>query len=80
MVESVNKADAVGLEVEEKRDDGGGVHDYGPGEADKYVAYLELMGSIAAYVRRELVRLEKLSDEEILRKGGIGREGEGIRS
>lgn len=77
-VESVKKLDNVGLEVEEKRDDGSGVHDYSPEDADKYVAYPELMETLVSYVRRELVRLERLSDDEITGSGGIGREGEGV--
>lgn len=77
-VESVKKLDDVGLEVEERRDDGSGVHDYSPEEADKYVAYPELMETVVSYVRRELVRLERLSDEEVAGSGRIGRESEGI--
>ena len=54
------------------------MHNYNPEEADKYVAYPELMESTVAYARRELVRLERLGDCEMLWKGGIGQEGEGI--
>ena len=54
------------------------MHNYNPEEADKYVAYPELMESTVAYARRELVRLERLGDCQMLWKGGIGREGEGI--
>ncbi|KAH8092241.1 hypothetical protein BXZ70DRAFT_876111, partial [Cristinia sonorae] len=64
-VESVKKVDDVGLEVEERRDDGSGVSDHFPEEADKYVAYPELMECVVSYVRRELGRLERLSDEEV---------------
>ncbi|EPS97892.1 hypothetical protein FOMPIDRAFT_16300, partial [Fomitopsis schrenkii] len=64
-VEKVKKIDERGLEVEEARDDGSGVHDYAPNEADKYVAYPELMAALVAYLRRELVRLESIPDESV---------------
>ncbi|TFK62251.1 hypothetical protein BDN72DRAFT_804284 [Pluteus cervinus] len=51
---------------EEMKDDGSGVHDFPPEESDKYLAYPELMLTIVSYVRRELVRLEAVSDEEII--------------
>ncbi|KAK2467540.1 hypothetical protein APHAL10511_000395 [Amanita phalloides] len=51
---------------EELKDDGSGVHDFPPNEADKYVEYPELMLYLVGYVRRELARLEKVSDEEIM--------------
>ena len=68
-VEKVAKIDKIGLETEEARDDGSGVHDFAPDEAGKYVQYPELMADIVRYVRRELVRLEKTPDEQIT-KGG----------
>jgi len=69
-----------GLEQEESKDDGSGVHDYPPDQLDQYVKYPELMVDIIAYVRRELKRLEAISDEEIIGqvKGGLGKESEGI--
>ena len=77
-VEKVKKIDERGLEVEEARDDGSGVHDYAPNEADKYVAYPELMATLVAYLRRELVRLENIPDEAIIGPGVAGREIEGV--
>lgn len=56
----------VDFEKEAATDDGSGVHDFPPEEADKYLAFPELMLEVVQYVRRELVRLEGLSDEEIL--------------
>ncbi|KAI0357314.1 hypothetical protein OH77DRAFT_1451631 [Trametes cingulata] len=67
-----------GLEAEERRDDGSGVHDFPPAEADKYVAYPETMATLVEYVRRELVRLERLPDEAFLGKGEIGTESHGL--
>jgi len=77
-VEKVKKLEERGLEAEEARDDGSGVHDYAPHEADKYVAYPELMAAIVAYIRRELVRLEKIPDEIIMGPGVTGREGDDV--
>lgn len=65
-VEKVSKIDAKGLEAEEARDDGSGVHDFAPNEAGKYVEYPELMADIVRYIRRELVRLEKIPDAQIM--------------
>lgn len=56
----------IDIEKEETRDDGSGVHDFPPVEMDKYVRYPELMFDIVSYVRRELVRLEKVSDHDIM--------------
>ncbi|KAF8637500.1 hypothetical protein AX17_002785 [Amanita inopinata Kibby_2008] len=56
----------VDFAMEETKDDGSGVHDFPPHEADKYVEYPELMLEIVGYVRRELARLEQLSDEDII--------------
>ncbi|KAI0915371.1 hypothetical protein AcV5_003862 [Taiwanofungus camphoratus] len=78
-VEKVKKIDERGLEVEEARDDGSGVHDYAPDEADKYVAYPELMAALVAYARRELVRLQKIPDEVIMGPTIAGREAEGVK-
>ncbi|KAF5380045.1 hypothetical protein D9615_006153 [Tricholomella constricta] len=68
--EVVNVA-KVDVAAEETRDDGSGVHDFSPEEADLYLEYPQLMLDMVAYVRRELVRLERLSDEEIM-KGPLG--------
>ncbi|OBZ72792.1 Protein CBP3, mitochondrial, partial [Grifola frondosa] len=77
-VEKVEKIEKVGLEVEEARDDGSGVHDYLPAEADKYVAYPELMTTLVEYIRRELRRLEAIPDDVIVGKGVLGTESEGL--
>ncbi len=63
LVENIEKID---FEKEAHRDDGSGVHDYAPSEADKYVKYPDLMLDVVTYLRRELVRLENISDEEIM--------------
>ncbi|SJL06591.1 uncharacterized protein ARMOST_09933 [Armillaria ostoyae] len=63
LVENIEKID---FEKEAHRDDGSGVHDYAPFEADKYVKYPDLMLDVVTYLRRELVRLENISDEEIM--------------
>ncbi|KAH9850533.1 hypothetical protein C2E23DRAFT_835582 [Lenzites betulinus] len=67
-----------GLEAEERRDDGSGVHDYPPSQADRYVAYPERMAAVVEYIRRELVRLEQISDADILGQGVIGTESLGL--
>lgn len=77
-VESVKKIDEEGLEKAEARDDGSGVHDYAPEEADKYVKYPELMEEIVVYVRMELKRLEGLKDEEVMGPMVMGKEMSGI--
>ncbi|KAJ3506706.1 hypothetical protein NLJ89_g6720 [Agrocybe chaxingu] len=56
----------VDLEKEERTDDGSGVHDFPPEEVDKYLAYPETMLTLVRYIRCELVRLAKVSDEDIL--------------
>ena len=63
--EVVNVA-KIDLDKEELKDDGSGVHDFLPEEADKYVKFPELMLELVEYVRRELARLEKVTDEEIM--------------
>ncbi|KAG6867515.1 hypothetical protein C0993_001778 [Termitomyces sp. T159_Od127] len=63
--EVVNVA-KVDMAKEERHDDGSGVHDFAPEDADLYLEYPQLMLDIVSYVRRELVRLEKLSDEQIM--------------
>ena len=42
-------------------------------------AYPELMAAITEYVRRELVRLQNISDEEIIGLGEFGTESEGLQ-
>lgn len=69
-IDKVSKLDKEGLEAEEARDDGSGVHDFVPTEAGLYVEYPELMADIIAYCRRELVRLEKIPDEIVMGKAG----------
>jgi len=63
--EVVNVA-KIDLEKEETKDDGSGVHDFVPEEVDKYLSYPQVMLDLVGYIRRELVRLEKVTDEEIL--------------
>ena len=63
--EVVNVA-KVDLEKESTTDDDSGVHDFPPSEVDKYLTYPEVMMDLTAYVRRELARLEKVSDEDIM--------------
>ncbi|KAI8976328.1 hypothetical protein BD414DRAFT_496587 [Trametes punicea] len=80
-VEKLSKIEKKGgLEAEERRDDGSGVHDFPPSEVDKYVAYPETMATVVEYVRRELVRLEGIPDEVFLGKGEIGTEKHGLES
>jgi cytochrome b pre-mRNA-processing protein 3 len=62
----INKLEKMNVEEEELKDDGSGVHDFPPDEADKYLAYPELMLDLVQYVRRELARLDKLTDEQIV--------------
>ncbi|KAI0341161.1 hypothetical protein BDW22DRAFT_1333293 [Trametopsis cervina] len=69
-IEKVSALDKKGLETEEARDDGSGVHDFAPGEAGLYVDFPELMADIVQYVRKELVRLEGISDEQLQGKSG----------
>ncbi|PIL26877.1 hypothetical protein GSI_11057 [Ganoderma sinense ZZ0214-1] len=77
-VDKVEAIEKTGYEVEEARDDGSGVHDYPPAEVDKYVRYPELMATVVEYVRRELVRLESVSDEEIIGMQELGTESRGL--
>ncbi|RDB18650.1 CBP3-like protein [Hypsizygus marmoreus] len=56
----------VDFEKEETRDDGSGVHDFAPEEADLYVRYPELMLDVVRYVRREIGRLEGVSDRDVM--------------
>ena len=56
----------VDIEKEETKDDGSGVHDFSPEEVDKYLTYPQVMLDVVAYLRREIARLDKVSDEAIL--------------
>jgi len=68
-----------GFESEEEKDDNSGVADYTKDQLDKYVLYPELMVDIAAYIHRELKRLEGISDEDVLGiSKELGREGKGV--
>ena len=69
-IDKVSELDKKGLEAEESRDDGSGVHDFSPDEAGLYVQYPELMADIVRYMRKELARLEDISDSQILGKNG----------
>lgn len=63
---TIHDVDKMDLPEEEAKDDGSGVHDFYPEEADNYLAYPELMLDLVAYVRRELSRLDKLTDEQMM--------------
>lgn len=63
---------------EELRDDGSGVHDFGPEERDAYVRFPETMLVLTAYVHTEVARLAAISDEKIMGAGAMGREAEGV--
>ena len=63
--EVVNVA-KVDIEKEETKDDGSGVHDFSPEEVDNYLTYPQVMLDVVAYLRREIARLDKVSDEAIL--------------
>lgn len=66
-------------EREERRDDGSGVHDFGPEERDAYVQFPETMLVLTAYVRGEIARLAAVSDEKVMGTGAaLGREAEGV--
>ncbi|KAI0293608.1 hypothetical protein BC826DRAFT_1105033 [Russula brevipes] len=47
---------------EERRDDGSGVHDFGPEERDAYVRFPETMLVLTAYVRGEVARLAAIPE------------------
>jgi cytochrome b pre-mRNA-processing protein 3 len=64
---------------EEMRDDGSGVHDFGPEERDAYVRFPETMLVLTTYVRAEVARLATIPDEKIMRTGvALGQEAEGV--
>lgn len=56
----------------EETDDGSGVYDFVGEEVVLYVRYPELMYALTKYIRRELVRLEDISDDQILKGEGVG--------
>ncbi|KAI0306237.1 hypothetical protein B0F90DRAFT_1623146 [Multifurca ochricompacta] len=63
------------------RDDGSGVHDFGPEERDAYVKFPETMLVLTAYARGEVARLAEVSDEKIMGAGAaLGREAEGVEA
>jgi cytochrome b pre-mRNA-processing protein 3 len=64
---AIKQIEKVGLETEEARDDGSGVYDFPPDQADKYVQYPQTILDVVEYMRRELVRLESVSDETFMR-------------
>jgi len=57
----------------ETTDDESGVHDFSGDEVDYYVQYPELMLTLTQYVRRELVRLDGISDQAIIDGEGVGK-------
>ncbi len=64
---------------EETRDDGSGVHDFGPEERNAYVRFPETMLVLTAYIRAEIARLAAIPDEKIMGSGPtLGREAEGV--
>lgn len=77
-VEKFLKMEPESLAAEEAKDDGSGVHDFGPNESDQYVKYPETMVTLVSYLRRELVRLEKLEDEDIIGSLKPGTERQGM--
>jgi cytochrome b pre-mRNA-processing protein 3 len=66
---------------EERRDDGSGVHDFGPEHRDAYVRFPETMLVLTAYIRAEVARLAKTPDERIMGAGAaLGREADGVEA
>lgn len=56
----------IDLEKESSTDDESGVYDFPPSEVDKYLTYPQVMLDLTTYVRRELARLDKVSDHDIM--------------
>jgi len=77
-IEQYGEMNEMTLEMEEAKDDGSGVHDFGPDEADEYVRYPETMATLISYMRRELVRLEAISDDAVMGAMKIGTERRGL--
>ncbi|KAI0056044.1 hypothetical protein BV25DRAFT_1814747 [Artomyces pyxidatus] len=65
-VEKFGKFTPAALAREEARDDGSGVHDFEPAQADLYLAFPETMVLLVAYVRREIARLAMLEDAVVM--------------
>jgi cytochrome b pre-mRNA-processing protein 3 len=66
---------------EERRDDGSGVHDFGPEDRDAYVRFPETMLVLTAYIRAEVARLANIPDERIMGAGtALGREADGVEA
>ena len=77
-VEKYAKLGPEALQVAEATDDGSGVYDFGPNESDEYVKYPETMVTVVSYLRRELVRLERLDDGLIAGPLKTGKEREDL--
>lgn len=77
-MEKYAKLEPQALEAAEAKDDGSGVYDFGPNESDQYVKYPETMATVITYMRRELVRLEKLDDDLIAGPLKAGKEREDL--
>ncbi|KAH8117253.1 ubiquinol-cytochrome C chaperone-domain-containing protein [Phellopilus nigrolimitatus] len=59
----------------EETDDGSGVYDFVGKDVRLYVRYPELMYTLVKYIRKELVRLESISDAQIMKGEGVGKFG-----
>jgi len=77
----VVNVEKVEVDKEERTDDGSGVYDFPPTQADRYLGYPTAMLGLVAYIRKELVRLQAVSDEDIvtgdwerLRFGKVGQD------
>lgn len=80
---AVNQARMSEAELarEERRDDGSGVHDFGPEDRDAYVRFPETMLILTTYVHAEVARLADIPDEKIMGTGAaLGREGDDIEA
>jgi cytochrome b pre-mRNA-processing protein 3 len=80
---AVNQARMSEAELarEERRDDGSGVHDFGPEDRDAYVRFPETMLILTTYVHAEVARLADISDEKIMGTGAaLGREGDNVEA
>lgn len=77
-IEGYSKLSPAKLRELESKDDGSGVHDFAPHQADLYLKYPETMARVVEYVRREVRRLGQMSDEEVRGEMTIGREWVGV--
>jgi len=80
---AVNQARMSEAELarEERRDDGSGVHDFGPEDKDAYLRFPETMLVLTAYVRAEVARLADIPDEKVMGTGAaFGKEAEGVEA